>query len=558
MKGIQNTSTDTYRKLMGNGLVYEIPKFQRDYSWDTEQWDDLWQDLKALSAEEPGEHYMGYLVLQSSNNKSFKVIDGQQRLTTLSIMILTVLKCLQELAEKGIEPERNLERKKVLMNNYVGYTDPVTLLTNNKLKLNRNNDAYYRNYLAPLLNLPLRNTHVSEKLMRSCFLWFYDRVKKEFATGEAFASFVDSLVDKLFFTVIQVSDELNEFRVFETLNARGVQLSSSDLLKNHLFSVVDADKPHESEINDLELLWGDVIGKLGSGKFPEFLRIYWNSLNKTVRKTDLFKAIRKNINTKGEAFALTRELNSIADLYMALQDPDDELWAQHKDISTYLRILELFQVKQPLPLLIAAFTILDIDTFKRILKACLVISMRYNVIGGRNPNDQETVYNAAALKIRKNKVFVIVYLKEIYPDDDVFESEFSSKAFKNTSRNHKILKYIFAELEKQTYRVDINRDSELYTIEHIIPEAGGDSWIYLGDDVLERCVYRIGNTTLLEKNLNRDIGNESFEKKKDAYGKSSIKLTQEIAQNTEWSEESITKRQETLAKSAKTIWRLQF
>ena len=140
----------------------------------------------------------------------------------------------------------------------------------------------------------------------------------------------------------------------------------------------------------------------------------------------------------------------------------------------------------------------------------------------------------------------------------MFESEFSSKAFKNTSRNHKILKYIFAELEKQTYRVDINRDSELYTIEHIIPEAGGDSWIYLGDDVLERCVYRIGNTTLLEKNLNRDIGNESFEKKKDAYGKSSIKLTQEIAQNTEWSEESITKRQETLAKSAKTIWRLQF
>ncbi|WP_081469326.1 DUF262 domain-containing protein [Runella slithyformis] len=98
MKGIQGTSNKTYRQLMGNGLRYEIPKFQRDYTWETEQWDDLWKDIKLLLSDEESEHYMGYLVLQTSNNKNFHIIDGQQRLTTLSILILSTLKCLEELA----------------------------------------------------------------------------------------------------------------------------------------------------------------------------------------------------------------------------------------------------------------------------------------------------------------------------------------------------------------------------------------------------------------------------------------------------------------------------
>ena len=83
MKGIQGTSNITFRKLMGNGLRYEIPKFQRDYTWEAEHWDDLWQDIKMLLINEESGHYMGYLVLQTSNNKNFIVIDGQQRLAAV-------------------------------------------------------------------------------------------------------------------------------------------------------------------------------------------------------------------------------------------------------------------------------------------------------------------------------------------------------------------------------------------------------------------------------------------------------------------------------------------
>jgi uncharacterized protein with ParB-like and HNH nuclease domain len=60
MRGINDTSSKTYRQLMGNGMRYEIPKFQRDYSWEAEQWDDLWMDLMAIIDQEEMEHYMGY------------------------------------------------------------------------------------------------------------------------------------------------------------------------------------------------------------------------------------------------------------------------------------------------------------------------------------------------------------------------------------------------------------------------------------------------------------------------------------------------------------------
>ena len=558
MKGIRDTSSETYRQLMGNGLGYEIPKFQRDYSWETEHWDDLWQDIYPLNSDET-EHYMGYLVLQSSDNKNFQVIDGQQRLTTLSIIILSVLKCLIELSDKGIDAEQNIKRKEALMNSYIGYLDPVTLISRNKLKLNRNNDAYYKDYLVPLQNLQVRNINASEKQMKNCFLWFYEKIKKEYVTGEALAGFIDTIVDKLFFTVIKVSDELNAFNVFETLNARGVKLSSSDLLKNYLFSVVDAAGSHKSELDQMERFWSTVIGKLGSEKFPKFLRYYWNSRNKTVRKNELFKAIRKNIKTKADAFSLIRELDTNADIYAALRNPYDEFWKGKQEISSYLRELNLFQVEQPFPLLLAAYTSLNESNFTHVLKACSIISFRYNVISGLNPNDQEIIYNSAALNIRKNKQFNIGELRDIYLDDERFVAEFSNKIFKSTTRNHKIMKYIFAEIERYKYHTDIDQGSDIYTIEHIIPENAEDKWSYLEDEVIDRCVYRLGNLTLLEKNLNKEAEINSFKNKKVIYARSSIQSTREIDEYyIEWNEENICNRQRRLAIEANSIWRLQF
>jgi uncharacterized protein with ParB-like and HNH nuclease domain len=558
MKGIQGTSNKTYRQLMGNGLRYEIPKFQRDYSWEAEHWDDLWQDIRALLADEDNEHYMGYLVLQTSNNKEFQIIDGQQRLTTMSLLILSTLKCLKELGDSGIEAENNLKRKDSLLNSYIGYMDPVTLISNNKLKLNRNSDDYYKQHLVLLKELPLRNTNSSEKQMRECFNWYYDRIKKEFNTGESLAAFIDNIVDKLFFTVIEVTDQLNAFKVFETLNARGVQLSSADLLKNYLFFVVDETKPHISEIEELENIWSKIVGKLGEQKFEDYLRYYWNSINKSVGKKNLFKNVKGNIKSKEQVFELIRNLNDTADLYLAIQNPEDEYWRDKPDIRKSLKELKLFQIRQINSLFLSALRNLEVENFKKLAKICSVISFRYNIIGGLNPNAQEDVYNTVALKISSNKRFEVADFQTIYVSDLNFENDFSTKEFRNTTRNHKIVKYILSKIEVYQHKNEIDPESDLFTIEHILPENADDTWGNFTFEEINRSVYRMGNLTLLERKLNREAGQKGYVEKIVLFAQSNSELTKTLPDNfNTWNEDKLAARQRELAKHAKAIWKIQ-
>lgn len=558
MKGIQGTSNKTYRQLMGNGLRYEIPKFQRDYSWEAEHWDDLWQDIRALLADEDNEHYMGYLVLQTSNNKEFQIIDGQQRLTTMSLLILSTLKCLKELVDSGIEAENNLKRKDSLLNSYIGYVDPVTLISNNKLKLNRNSDDYYKQHLVLLKELPLRNTNSSEKQMRECFNWYYDRIKKEFNTGESLAAFIDNIVDKLFFTVIEVTDQLNAFKVFETLNARGVQLSSADLLKNYLFFVVDETKPHISEIEELENIWSKIVGKLGEQKFEDYLRYYWNSINKSVGKKNLFKNVKGNIKSKEQVFELIRNLNDTADLYLAIQNPEDEFWRDKPEIPKSLKELKLFQIRQINSLFLSALRNLEVENFKKLAKICSVISFRYNIIGGLNPNAQEDVYNTVALKISSNKRFEVADFQTIYVSDLNFENDFSTKEFRNTTRNHKIVKYILSKIEVYQHKNEIDPESDLFTIEHILPENADDTWGNFTFEEINRSVYRMGNLTLLERKLNREAGQKGYVEKKVLFAQSNSELTKTLPDNfNTWNEDKLAARQRELAKHAKAIWKIQ-
>lgn len=559
MKGIQGTSNKTYRQLMGNGLQYVVPKFQRDYTWEMENWDDLWNDIKTLFRKEEDEHYMGYLVLQTTNNKEFQIIDGQQRLTTLSIIVLATLKSLNDLVETGIDSENNTKRKESLLNSYIGYIDPVTLISNNKLKLNRNGDDYYREYLVLLKDqLPLRNTNTSEKHMRECFIWYYERIKKEFNGGENLAEFIDRIVDKLFFTVIEVTDQLNAFKVFETLNARGVQLSSSDLLKNYLFSVVDETKPHVSEIEELENIWSKMVGKLGDQRVEDYLRYYWNSKNKSVVKQHLFKAVKSTIRTKQQVFELVRDLTDTADLYLAIQNPEDVFWNDRRGERKILKQLKLFQIRQTHSLFLAALKGLTRDDFLRLSKICYVISFRYNIIGGLNPNAQEEVYNSVALKVMANKKFEVKDFQSIYVSDTNFENLFSTKEFKSTTRNHKIIKYILTKIEWSENRNEIDPESDIYTIEHILPENADEQWGEFSFDEINRSVYKIGNLTLLEKKLNQKAAQLKYELKKPIFKESKCHLTNVLPEHYErWNEEKIYSRQKTLAKQAKTIWRIQ-
>ena len=203
-----NTTNNTFRRLMGNGLSYRVPSFQRDYSWSADEWDDLWQDVVGLFGADPEPaHYMGYLVLQSADNRKFDIIDGQQRMTTLSLLMLAAISHLTDLAAPEDPEDPQFRRARQLRGNYIGYLDPVSLVPRSKLTLNRHDDGFYQNYLVPLEQMPRRGLNPSEHLLRRAFAWFRDRIREYCGDdGEAVARFVDTAVDKLFFTVITVTE----------------------------------------------------------------------------------------------------------------------------------------------------------------------------------------------------------------------------------------------------------------------------------------------------------------------------------------------------------------
>ncbi len=97
-----NTRTTNFIELVGNGRVYRVPQYQRDYSWEEEQWEDLWNDVIELHTRPDDSHYMGALVVEGQTDREFRIIDGQQRLATLSILVLAALAQLRRLAEAGM------------------------------------------------------------------------------------------------------------------------------------------------------------------------------------------------------------------------------------------------------------------------------------------------------------------------------------------------------------------------------------------------------------------------------------------------------------------------
>lgn len=560
------TENNTLRKLIGNGLTYKIPRFQRDYSWDVEQWEDLWADIMSLlKEEEKSAHYMGYLVLQSKDDKSFDIIDGQQRLTTTTLIILAILKNLQRLVDAKNDEISNAKRLEQIRQTYIGYLDPVTLLSQPKLTLNRNNNDYFQHHLVPLGHLPQRGLRASEHLLRKAFEWFDKQVghyiKLENGNeGQRLAQLVENISDMLFFTVITVTDELNAYKVFETLNARGVRLSSTDLLKNYLFSVLDRTQEDTIELRSLEERWEKIVTHLQSEKFPDFLRTYWNSRYKFSRQAELFKIIRANIKNREQVFSLIRGMEEDLDNYLALTSPEISDWPAEDRYLTSL--LKMFRVRLPYSLLLASKRKFEPQIFSTLLRAIVVITFRYNTIGAYSPAEQEKLYNNIAEQISQGVITqldsVWKLLKTIYIDDNRFESDFSEKVIRTADSRAKLLvRYILCALEKQLSGRDYEFYSDSFNIEHILPQNAPDEWGEFTYDEINALVYRLGNMTLLQNGENRELGTEQYKQKRIVFEKSHFEITRKLAEsNAEWTPESISMWQRWMAKQAKTIWRV--
>ncbi|MEG4169512.1 MULTISPECIES: DUF262 domain-containing HNH endonuclease family protein [unclassified Microcoleus] len=558
-----DTRTTSFGDLISNGKIYRVPPFQRDYSWTEENWEDLWQDILMLHNNLSVSHYMGAIVLQSSAtaDKEFTVIDGQQRLATLSIIAVAVIEKIRRLVEQNVQPEANRERQEILKRTYLGDRDPRSLRYSSKLFLNENNDDFYQSNLINLRKpLNIRALSKSNQLLWQAFDYFSKELEKLsdiFQDGEKLTAFLgDTVAQRLLFIQITVEDELNAYTVFETLNARGLELTSTDLLKNYLFSLFQGP----DDLKAAQRQWKRIISMVQMEDFPAFLRYYLSLNHSRVRRERLFKLVRESVKNAQQAFDLLDKLENFSSLFVALGNPNDEFWRDTPQNQPYIRALKLFRVKQVYPTLFAAYQKFSPEDFTRLLKLVVAISFRYSIVSSLNPNDLEFLYNNAALDITSGKITgtrqVFDSLRPGYVKDEKFQQDFSLLSIPTKGQKRKLVRYIFCNLEADESGIEVNEDS--FSIEHILPEVPTDEWRQNFTEIqIEDMVYRLGNLTLLEPSFNRDIGQQNYRIKVEKYQQSVYALTKNIMAE-DWTPDAIAARQRHLAQRAVHIWKSDF
>lgn len=561
-----NTDTEDLKELLSNGKSYSVPAYQRDYSWKEEHWEDLWEDLLTIEASRE-DHYMGAVVLESGERKQFRVIDGQQRMATLSILILACVDHLYELALAGIDVDANKERAALLESSYLGAKDPSSLRISPKLKLNANDDDFFQLNLAQRKppHGGIRNLRDSEKLLWECFVFFKRKLTAKFAAkkkGEDVAAFVSEIVtERLVFISVRVQDQLSAYTVFETLNARGLELTETDLLKNYLLSL--ADRLSKSQMEPVLKQWARITSRVGIASFPEFLRHHLNSRREYVRQKQLFKTIKREVTTLEQVFRLLDMLEKDAAWFEALGDASSEFWLDFPGAHEQVRVLNLFNVSQFTPLILAAKDVFTSSPdMVEVLRCCALVSVRFNGVSKRSTHILEEIYNKAALDVKEMKARTLAdvrkALQPIYIPDDEFEADFSTLRLKARGTSGKRLRYFLAKIEKQLGGSDINDSAMDATVEHILPENPGEAgWEHFSNEAHERCFERLGNYSLLERKLNgQKAGNAAFANKQAVYAQSKYKTSQELVTSHDWNEAEIIARQAKMAKIAKTVWSL--
>lgn len=542
-----------------------VPPYQRDYSWKIEHWEDLWNDIEEQATDDNGRHYMGAVVVEAIDDRRSRIIHGQQRIATLTILGLAIINRLNDLAESSGD-ESNKQRAEALRSRFIGEKDPASLTEISKLQLNETDNGFFQDYIVQL-RLPhkVSSLQKSNRQLWECFRFFEDKLKQKFpsgASGEDLAKLLsETVARKLLFILISVNDDMSAYTVFETLNARGLELTVSDLLKNYLFSRLKA----RSDLDSAQRRWLRLVATVQQERFSEFLRYHYLTMATQVRTARLFKKVRDEVKSPQDVLDLLTQLESRAELFDALFDSSHSFWNELPEVRPFLRRLNLFRVQQMTPLLFVAYERLDRAEFVRTLKCLTVVSFRYNIISELNTNALEPVYSKAAISVLEGRAKsareIFDEIKQIYVPDDKFESDFSQQSFKPLGQKKKLVKYILCSLEEDASGRSTDFDTDPATIEHILPQNASGEWSdFFKDEDLENYVYRLGNLTLLEAKANRSVSNLEYAAKLPEYERSSYEITRNIVERhpEEWTPFRIEARQRFFAARAKHIWRSDF
>ncbi|MDB2672683.1 DUF262 domain-containing protein [Flavobacteriaceae bacterium] len=335
-----------YLKL--KGLM--VPKYQRDYAWEVKHVNDLLVDISNALQNEEKEYFIGSIVVKNNENQRSEVVDGQQRLATITIIINSIKKIFEK---EGNEKKANQISNDFLMTHELRTEEDLP-----RLILNDNDHDFFFNHV--LNDFPNTSTKKGIRLSHQKLLEAKQTINNKLTQIlEANNQNSDILIDWILYIEnnvkviwVEVPDYSNAFTIFETLNDRGLDLAISDLLKNYLFH------KSASAIKQAQQNWITMVSVLeaadNNSTVVPYIKYLWASYYGNVREKELYTKIKDTIKTKTKALEFSNQLSDNSNLYTALLYSDHQYWsdfstATRKNIST-INVLGMVQIR---PLLLA-------------------------------------------------------------------------------------------------------------------------------------------------------------------------------------------------------------
>lgn len=599
------TSKKTLTDLLSAPQHLNVPMFQRAYAWDEDgQWQLLWEDVEhlvELASAAPSEtHFLGAIVLQRAETQpgglgAWDVIDGQQRLTTLQVLLDAVAGVLERTFEGG---QAFSGRLTTLTEN------PIAFRTsdNDRLKLTpttRDREAFTEVMTAAAPVDHGRLEHRSHKLARAhrfftaACLAFLESEPDSIQRALRGSQLVDVLLSRLELVVISLEQNENAQSIFETLNARMTPLQPTDLIKNFVFQRAAAEgadvaRMYETQWRPFEdKFWESEVrqGQLSRPRFTLFTN-HWVSamLNELIPATDVFRAFKKVVQTRDASIsALVDDFVASAKQYRALVEAAEgngqisgrELTVyrlQASDVGTfwplfiYLSGLDRSSTDLSLSASIdRAFSMVESWVVRKVLLGhSLTPAPRFAVELVQRV--QEAAEDPAAIV---EDYLMTAQGLGVWPDDAMLEEELpGTLAYKRLKRSR--LRMVLEALEDdargfvvghaRTSHARMTRHSS--QVEHIMPEAWRANWPIGERDEAERdrLVHSFGNLALLPQPFNSSVSNLGWgerygDGKREAFRSSSTDLLlRDVLEEDVWDEAAIERRTERMVEGILRTW----
>jgi uncharacterized protein with ParB-like and HNH nuclease domain len=534
-------SETKFQPIIEGTKQYVVPLFQRPYSWDKREWDMLWEDVSELcESEEPKSHFIGSIVTMPTVSVpegvgKYLLIDGQQRLTTIFIL-LTLLRDKAK-SQGNIELASEIEQT-MLVNPFKKGTDYFKLLPT----------QVDRSAFQALIESKLIS---EDSQVFRCYEYFKRKINQMDVVK------LNKVLTSRFSVVSIVLDhDDNPHLVFESLNAKGRQLTQADLIRNYFFMRIHVDNQEDI----YNKYWRPMQSSLQES-LTECIRHYMMRGGTTVKQGDVYFTLKDRVEAK-DALTALREVATFAGYYEKLLHPEREA---NEQIANAIRRLNRLEVTTAYPFLlncyhdytIGTISAADLLAILRLLENFVVRRFICNVT--TNQYNKLFPYLYGWAKESNPLDFVAGVRSELqkrdYPKDALFRSRLIEAKLYGPGERATKTKLILETLEAQyNHKEQVPYDN--LTIEHVLPQSITEWWKqHLGEDWqadYELYVHTLGNLTLTA--YNSELSNEPFYKKQQYFEQSHTNLNKYFSTLPKWDREAIEARSSVLADLALSAW----